>query len=164
MHNTEKHSRVELGIDTTKKHVDPKEWMAAFITIKHSLGESRDTLLKLAVTPVQVFGDEWFVDSESTKMTSSSVTNFWIGACQLAGSPWTARMDQSTNDNSLDTTAKANDSMDASPIKTAPKKDNLSYKQALTSNVKAPPKPILPETTPGSIVDKGASFGAGVKS
>jgi hypothetical protein len=87
MHDTEKHSRVELGIDMTKKHVDPKEWMAAFVTIKDSPGESRDTLLKLALTPVQVFGNEWFVDSESTKMMSSSVTNFWIGACRLAGSP-----------------------------------------------------------------------------
>jgi hypothetical protein len=60
-------------------------------------------------------------------------------------------MDQSTNDDSSNATAKANDSMDDSPIKAAPKKDSPSHKKALTSNFKAPPKPTLPETTPDSI-------------
>jgi hypothetical protein len=45
MHDTEKHLRVELGVNMAKNHVDPKEWMAAFVAIKDSLGESRDTLL-----------------------------------------------------------------------------------------------------------------------
>jgi hypothetical protein len=149
MHDCERRLRIELGIDNSEKHIDPKKWLAAFANIQDTEGDARDTLLKLAMTPISIFGPEWFGNQERTKMISSSVTNFWIGAYRLAGGPWMAHAKAPI----IDAPAKAHDQMEESPKKPAP--NPSSYKKALTSNLKQ-------QRAPASL--EKVSFGAGVKS
>jgi hypothetical protein len=142
MHDRERHLRLELGFDMSQKITHPKEWTTAFGKIKNTPGKARDTLLKLAVTPINVFSSDWFSDPGRTKMISASVTNFWIGAYRIAGGPWVARM--------MEDHPKKNDKANAKAEATPPKK--------LSSNLKKPK-----DTAKGSKAE-GVKFDKDVKS
>ena len=58
MHDLENHFRRKFGITSSRSTVDPKEWAAGFNTIKDTAGKARDTLLKLAITPISVFSPD----------------------------------------------------------------------------------------------------------
>ena len=143
MHDLERHLRNEFGIDTSKKHADPKVWMEGFIKIKHIAGTARNTLLKLAMTPISVFSAEWFVDSAKTQLISSSVTNFWIGAYRLAGGPWNF--------------TPRDDAMEESPKK----QPAAAAAPKLASNLK---KKHPKSSRTDAAADKGVSFATVVKS
>ena len=80
MHDLERHLRIKFGLDATRHHVEPQAWKNAFNSIKDQPGKARDTLLRLALTPISVFNRECFQDDAKTKLISSSIPNFWIGA------------------------------------------------------------------------------------
>jgi hypothetical protein len=86
MYDLERHLRIKFGINTDKL-VDPKDWVASFKTHRKDQ-QARSTLIKLALTPITVFGKDWFVDTAQTKLIASSITNFWVSAYRLAGGPW----------------------------------------------------------------------------
>jgi hypothetical protein len=61
MHDLERHLRNKFGINTDKHLADPKEWMAAFKKHRKDL-PTRSTLIRLAITPISVFGPDCFAD------------------------------------------------------------------------------------------------------
>jgi hypothetical protein len=96
---------LKFGIDTARNHADPKEWMAAF-KLHISNKQVKDTLIKLAITPISVFTEEWFADPKRSRLLASSVTNFWVGAYRLAGGPW-AYPEQSSSKQAPSTPTRA---------------------------------------------------------
>jgi hypothetical protein len=83
MHDLERHLRLKFGL----KVADAKEWMAGFK--KHSKDpKARHTLIRLAKTPLSVFTKDLFADPKRTKLTTSSLTTFWLSAYRIAGAPW----------------------------------------------------------------------------
>ena len=89
MHDLERHLKVEFKIRAGSKRVDPREWLERFTAIKDTPGSARDSLIQLAMTPISIFAaHDWFHDEAHTQLLSNSVSNIWVGAYLLAGSPW----------------------------------------------------------------------------
>jgi hypothetical protein len=164
MHDRERHFRLKLLVNSPQE-ADPNDWKLAFSTCKDRT--VRAIIIKLAITPISVFGEEWFADPEQKRLKSSSATNFWIGAYRLAGAPWNLKtapvIGVKPGYNSVGKMTFAvkrpaafspdsNSAADTRPKSPAP----VTPASALKKSTKA-----ATSRTPS---DKGISFGAGTKS
>jgi hypothetical protein len=107
MHDQERHLRIKFKINKAVKEVTPKMWIDGFK--KHRQDPATVTIIiKLALTPLTVFDDEWFADKETQNMLlASSVTNLWASAYRLAGAPWAYFSTPSLNDKNNTNTSPA---------------------------------------------------------
>ena len=150
IHYLEHHLKVEFKMTPGRKRIDPREWLDRFTGIQDMLGSVRDSLNKLALTPISVFvTHDWFHDEAHTQLLLTLVTSIWIGTYLFAGSPWL-----STNEEMVD-------------VSSPPAQPKASAKPfpILTCNVK-------PKSTPKSYAEvinltsrevQGVSFSAKVK-
>ena len=84
LHDVEGRYRIKFGLKDSK---DPKDWMAGFHKFRKD-EKVRQLVIKLALTPISVFGKEWFADPEQTKLKSCSLTILWVSVYRIAGRPW----------------------------------------------------------------------------
>ena len=139
MHDLERHFRAEFKMKA-RKPIDPRQWCNAFTSVQDTDGPARNVLIKLAMTPIDVFETHlWFHDDDHKILLANSITNFWSGAYLLVGGPW------AITDAAME---------EADPEK--PELKTSAVPKPLSSNLKS-------KTPPKLAPNPGVSFGAGVK-
>jgi hypothetical protein len=140
MHDQEKLFKNKFGIKHHIKIVPIRDWISGF---KNNLDdpETRAILIKLALTPINVFDSCYFADQlAKTKLNSISITNFWIAAYRIAGAPWNLKTPPPTNQVSPKSSLK-------------PKSDQAKNK----------PKPTTAMATPSPKQEQNVSFDSAAK-
>ena len=83
----EKPLKKTSGFVRASSAVSIKEWVAEFRKNNED-PTAQAALIKIALTPVSVFDQGFFAEQiEKTKLNSTSVTSFWIGARRIACAP-----------------------------------------------------------------------------
>ena len=138
MHDQKKHFKHEFGINPMLTNVPIKQWVTGFRK-KLKDPSVRAIVIKLALTPIPVFENHFFVDpNEKTKLHSLSLTNFWIGAYRIAGAPWNLKAPPPSEVKSPEKVAsvvKSPEKVATVATATPSPKDHVSF----DSSVKKPP-------------------------